>query len=202
MKNILISQIINKNKHNDIINQVEKNWYDFFKNSNINLITLDASKKIKKKKISAIILQGGGGNDLPNFFKSKENNLRKKYDLNILKYALKKKIPILAVCYGFQLIADYYKANVIKVNNHVRKKHLLTFKTIKKKEIKIYVNSFHNYGVFNLPKFFNEVIKCDDKSIEYAKSKNKNIMCMMFHPERKNSKQLFLKKLIFSHLKI
>ena len=91
MKNILISQIINKNKHNDIINQVEKNWYDFFKNSNINLITLDASKKIKKKKISAIILQGGGGNDLPNFFKSKENNLRKKYDLNILKYALKKK---------------------------------------------------------------------------------------------------------------
>lgn len=202
MKNILISQIINKNKHNDIIYQVEKNWYDFFKNSNINLITLDASKKIKKKKISAIILQGGGGNDLPNFFKSKENNLRKKYDLNILKYALKKKIPILAVCYGFQLIADYYKANVIKVNNHVRKKHLLTFKTIKKKEIKIYVNSFHNYGVFNLPKFFNEVIKCDDKSIEYAKSKNKNIMCMMFHPERKNSKQLFLKKLIFSHLKI
>lgn len=202
MKNILISQIINKNKHNDIINQVEKNWYDFFKNSNINLITLDASKKIKKKKISAIILQGGGGNDLPNFFKSKENNLRKKYDLNILKYALKKKIPILAVCYGFQLIADYYKAKIIKVNNHVRKKHLLTFKTIKKKEIKIYVNSFHNYGVFNLPKFFNEVIKCDDKSIEYAKSKNKNIMCMMFHPERKNSNQLFLKKLIFSHLKI
>ena len=132
MKNILISQIINKNKHNDIINQVEKNWYDFFKNSNINLITLDASKKIKKKKISAIILQGGGGNDLPNFFKSKENNLRKKYDLNILKYALKKKIPILAVCYGFQLIADYYKAKIIKVNNHVRKKHLITFKTIKK----------------------------------------------------------------------
>ena len=50
MKNILISQIINKNKHNDIIYQVEKNWYDFFKNSNVNLITLDASKKIKKKK--------------------------------------------------------------------------------------------------------------------------------------------------------
>ena len=66
MKNILISQIIKKNSHNDIICQVEKNWYDFFKNSNINLITLDASKKIKEKKISAIILQGG--NDLPNFF--------------------------------------------------------------------------------------------------------------------------------------
>jgi gamma-glutamyl-gamma-aminobutyrate hydrolase PuuD len=202
MKNILITQIINKNKHNDIIYQVEKNWYDFFKNSNVNLITLDASKKIKKKKISAIILQGGGGNDLPNFFRSKENNLRKKYDLNILKYALKKNIPILAVCYGFQLIADYYKANLIKVNNHIRKKHLLIFNTVKKKEIKIYVNSFHNYGVFNLPKFFNEVIKCNDKSIEYAKSNKKNIMCMMFHPERKNCNQLFLKKLIFSHLKI
>jgi len=200
MKNILISQIIKKNSHNDIICQVEKNWYDFFKNSNINLITLDASKKIKEKKISAIILQGG--NDLPNFFKSKENNLRKKYDLNILKYALKRKIPILAVCYGFQLIVDYYKAELIKVNNHVRKKHILTFNKKEKKETQIYVNSFHNYGVFNLPKFFNVVIKCDDKSIEYAKSSNKNIMCTMFHPERKNSNQSFLKKLIFSHLKI
>lgn len=93
-------------------------------------------KKLKKKKISAIILQGGGGNDLPNFFRSKENNLRKKYDLNILKYALKKNIPILAVCYGFQLIADYYKANLIKVNNHIRKKHLLIFNTVKKKKLK------------------------------------------------------------------
>ena len=164
MKNILISQIIKKNSHNDIIYQVEKNWYDFFK--------------------------------------SKENNLRKKYDLNILKYALKRKIPILAVCYGFQLIVDYYKAELIKVNNHVRKKHILTFNKKEKKEIQIYVNSFHNYGVFNLPKFFNVVIKCDDKSIEYAKSSNKNIMCTMFHPERKNSNQSFLKKLIFSHLKI
>jgi len=202
MKNILISQIIKKNKYNEITYQVEKNWYDFFKNSNINLITLDASKKIKEKKISAIILQGGGGNDLPNFFKSKENNLRKKYDLNILKYALQRKIPILAVCYGFQLIVDYYKIKLIKVNNHVRKKHKLTFNMKKKKEIQIHVNSFHNYGVFILPKFFNEVIKCDDKSIEYAKSNNKKIMCMMFHPERKNSNRLFLKKLIFKHLKI
>ncbi len=200
MKNILISQIIKKNNHNDIIYQVEKNWYDFFKNSNINLITLDASKKIKEKKISAIILQGG--NDLPKFFKSKENDLRKKHDLNILEYALKRKIPILAICYGFQLIVDYYRAKLIKVNNHVRKKHILTFNKKKKKETQIYVNSFHNYGVLNLPRFFNEVIKCDDKSIEYAKSNNKNIMCMMFHPERKNSNKLFLKKLIFSHLRI
>ena len=201
MKNILISQIIKKNEHNDFIFQVEKNWYDFFKNKDINLVTVDTSKKIKYKKISAVILQGGGGNDLPNFNKSKKNNLRKKYDLNILNYALKKEIPILAICYGFQLIANYYKAKLIKVNHHVRRKHILTF-TNNKKKIQIHVNSFHNYGVLDLPKFFNEVIKCNDKSIEYAKSKNKNIMCMMFHPERKNSNPLFLKQLIFNHLKI
>ena len=99
MKNILISQTINKNLNNKLIYSVEKSWYDFFKKLNINLITLDLSKNIKKEKISAIILHGGGGNNLPKFSNSKENILRKKYDLNILKIALKKKIPILAVCW-------------------------------------------------------------------------------------------------------
>ena len=119
-----------------------------------------------------------------------------------MNYALKKKIPILAVCYGFQLIAEFYNSKMIKIKNHVKKKHKLIFKNKKISDTRIYVNSFHNYAVLNLPDFFDEVIRCDDKTIEYAKSNKKNIMCTMFHPERKNSNQLFLKKLIFKHLKI
>ena len=200
MKNILISQIIKKNFHNELVYVVEKSWYDFFHNTNINLVTIDASKKIRQK-VSAIVLHGGGGNDLPKFSKSKANILRKKSDLNIFKYALRKKIPILAVCYGFQLIAEFYDSKLTKIEKHIKTKHKLTFIN-KKKSRKIIVNSFHNYAVMNLPDFFDETIKCDDKTIDYAKYKKKKIMCMMFHPERRSSNQFFLKKLIFDHLKI
>ena len=37
-----------------------------------------------------------------------ENSLRKKLDLSLIKFALKKRIPILGVCYGFQVIAEMY----------------------------------------------------------------------------------------------
>ena len=78
MKNILISQTINKNLNNKLIYSVEKSWYDFFKKLNINLITLDLSKNIKKEKISAIILHGGGGNNLPKVLKFKRKYFKKK----------------------------------------------------------------------------------------------------------------------------
>ena len=202
MKNILISQSIKNNSNNELVYGVEKSWYDFFNNPKVNLITLDSNKKIREKKISAIVLHGGGGNDLPKFVNTKENILRKKNDLNIFKYALRKKIPVLGVCYGFQLIAEFYNSRLIKIDNHVKKVHKLVFKNKKKKVIKIDVNSYHNYAVLNLPNFFNEITRCKDESIEYAKSDKKNLMCMMFHPERKNSNKFFLKKLIFNHFKI
>ena len=108
----------------------------------------------------------------------------------------------MAVCYGFQLIAEFYRSKLIKVDNHIKKKHKLIFKDKRNKDTKVHVNSFHNYAVLNLPNFFDEVVRCDDKTIEYAKSKEKKIMCTMFHPERKNGNQIFIKKLIFNHLKI
>lgn len=195
MKKIIISPTVKKNDYNEMIFSVESNWYSFFKDQNVNLMTLSPDLKISEKNISGIIIQGG--NDLIKFSNKKQNFLRKKNDMRIIKYALKKKIPILAVCYGFQLIAQYYGSVIQKIKKHVRERHLLHFKG--KNSKKIYVNSFHNYGVFNLPNFFDEVVKCEDGSIEFARSKKKNIMCMMFHPERKLSNKQFIKKMIKQH---
>lgn len=198
MKKILISPLIKKNKFNDLLFSVENNWYKFFRKKNINLITFSPNAKLIKNDITSVILPGG--NDLTKFLNSKENIMRKKNDLKILKYALKKNIPILAVCYGFQLIAEKYGSNIIKIKNHIKKTHLLSFNLNDYK--KIYVNSFHNYGVFKLPRFFNKIIRCKDGSIEFASSKKKKIMCMMFHPERSISNKSYIKNLINKHLEL
>ena len=112
MKKILISPIVKKNKYNEILFSVENNWYNFFKKQNVSLITLSPNIKFIEEDIRGVILQGG--NDLPKFLNSKQNILRKRNDIMILKHALKNRIPVLAICYGFQLLAESYGSKIEK----------------------------------------------------------------------------------------
>ena len=64
------------------------------------------------------------------------------------------------------------------------------------------VNSYHNYAIKNLPRHFNVIVKYKDKSIEIAKTSKYNILCLMFHPERKNITQKEINKIVYSHFKI
>ena len=61
-----------------------------------------------------------GGNNLYNFKKSKENLIRDKFEIKMIKFAIKNKVPLLGICKGFQLIAKIFKSKIININNHVR----------------------------------------------------------------------------------
>tara|TARA_B100001248_G_C27381624_1_gene457243 strand:- start:880 stop:1503 length:624 start_codon:yes stop_codon:yes gene_type:complete len=206
MQNILITQKIYFDKHHQINWSLENSWYNYFYNKKINLIPINNSihsyKKLSFLKPKGIIISGG--NDLYSVIKSKENLIREKYETKIIRYAIKKKIPILGVCRGFQLIAKLFRAKVFKINKHVRTTHSLQ---IEKKICgvnirKLKINSFHNYAIRNLPKTFNLIIRYVDNSIEIAQSKKFKILCLMFHPERKNNSQKEIDQIIFSHFKI
>jgi len=204
MKNILISQKILQDKNNQILFSIEGNWNKFFNKTNVNLISLNLND-FDKKKIDLLNPKGlilHGGNDLPKHKKEKHNVLRKKIDKFLFKYALRKKIPILAVCYGFQFIADFYGIKLSKKSKHVRTIHTLKLNRFFKKKYykKIVINSYHNYVVKKLPKNFNFISRCFDESIELAISDKNKILCVMFHPERKNRDQRIVKKLVLSHL--
>ena len=54
---------------------------------------------------------------------------------------------------------------------------------------KVKVKCFHNYCITKLPKKFNVISKSSDNTIEAAENISKNILCFMFHPERKNLSQ-------------
>lgn len=205
MYNILISQKIKK-KNNKMEFILEDNWLRYFFGTKVNLVTIK-SDNFKKKKLNTLNLKGlilHGGNDLPKFKKLKENVIRRRIDMRLIKYAFSKKIPILAVCYGFQLIADLFGSKLIKSNNHVKKMHKLNLEfRYKKKYFKsLNVNSFHNYIVTKLPKIFNYIFRVNDQSIELAISKKYKIMCCMFHPERKSKDFALQKKLILSHFSL
>ena len=119
------------------------------------------------------------------------------FDKKIFDLCQKKKIPILAVCYGFQYIAKLSKGEIIKTKQKPGKDHYIYLN-----DKIINVNSFHNFAVTKLPKHFKTIGTHQDNSIEIAYSKKLNILCTMFHPERKNKSQNTINNIIFKYLKL
>jgi|TARA_B110000008_G_scaffold198777_1_gene197301 gamma-glutamyl-gamma-aminobutyrate hydrolase PuuD len=199
MKIALISQKIIKDKYNQTNFSLEDKWINFFEKKEIILVPIFSKQKnidsyFKKLKPSCVIISGGSNNI---FDSSQENILRRKIDSKLLNISIKKKIPILAVCYGFQYVAKLLGGKVIKSKKELQKNHYIY---IDKRRIK--VNSFHNYSVKELPKHFEIIGVHKDGYVEIAYAKKFNILCTMFHPERKNISQKYVDNLILKFLNL
>ena len=169
------------------INFFEKKRHDFYVIPN-SLKSLNLTLKIKKK-IDLIIIPGG--NDL--FKNDKLTKVRLKVEKELIKYSLKKNIPLLGVCRGMQVINYFFGGKIIRVKNHMNTIHKIFFKNnfFEKKTIR--VNSFHNYGILkkNLSKKLKILALDKEGNIEMFEGKNKKIIGVMWHPEReKNYKRL------------
>ena len=79
------------------------------------MIVSEAIDRGDKKKLLSFRPKGlilSGGNDLHNIIKLKENLIRDAHEKKLLKLAIKNKIPILAVCRGFQFVAKFFKCKI------------------------------------------------------------------------------------------
>ena len=162
---------------------------------NLNLI-------FKEENIGLIVFSGG--NDLYNLKTDVSNSKYKKRDQLeeiLIKYSISNSIPILGICRGFQMIANYLGANIEQIDGHINTTHNLIIKDFSKK---IIVNSFHNYGLknVNLPKLIEPIaIYENDNTIECFITKNylKSIN-IMWHPERINGAREESIKIINNYL--
>lgn len=118
-----------------------------------------------------------GGNDLASYGGNAPE--RDETEKILLEYAMDKDIPILGICRGMQFIADYFGSELIKVNNHVRTRHMIRGE-INRKE----VNSFHNMGIMAVKDPLILLSRSDDGVAEVISHKEKKIAAIMWHPER------------------
>mgnify|MGYP001249479994 CR=1 FL=1 len=204
MKNILITQMCDFEKRKGFKFLLSKDWYDYANKLRFNIIPYNyniTKQNFKKLKIDGLILSGG--NDIYKLKKNKINYLRDKSETRILKFCLEKKIPILGICRGFQFIASKFGVVPIKCKKHVRVSHKLILNNSNYTKIKkLNVNSFHKYFIKFLPKEFKVIAVSSDRSIEIAELQRKNILCFMFHPERKNFSQKLIDNYFKSFFKI
>ena len=203
MKNFLITPFLFKNKYKKIVFGLNHEWYEFAKKNKLNLIIINNKNELDiifKIKIHGLILSGG--NDLSDIKKTTINSLREKNEIEIIKYIIKKRLPIIGICRGFQLFSKMYGSNIVKINNHQNKNHSITIRSnglLNKKTIN--TNSFHKYAVKNLPKEFEIIGNTKDNNIEIVYNKRKFFLGLMFHPERKNKDQLSVNSLINKFIK-
>ena len=184
---ILISSNFKKhfNTHVDFIDHY---WVDFFEKKNVEFkLVPNSIKNLKKilineKNVKLIIIPGG--NDL---FKNKKlTKIRFKVEEMLIKHSLKKRIPLLGVCRGMQIMNYHFGGRISPVKNHMKKRTKIYFSKnfFDKKEIK--VKCFHNYGIKNsdVSKEFKILAVDKNKNIEMFEHKKKKMIGVMWHPER------------------
>jgi putative glutamine amidotransferase len=119
-----------------------------------------------------------------------------------LKYALNNNIPIIAICRGLQLVHTYFEGTLERGNTdfielHRAQKHQMLIDGVERE-----VNSYHtNYLIEKTVAEEFEVYARtkNDNSIEGFR--NKQILAMMWHPERDKSVVDWNKELIEKFLK-
>ena len=181
-----------KEYYKGYIDFIDHYWLNYFEKKNINYYLVPNKKKLSKKKIEEInLLIIPGGNDVSNSLNT--SKIRNSIEINLIKICFKKKIPILGICRGAQLLNKSFGGKIKKVKKHMRTRHNISFinKEIVKKEL-LNVNSFHNDGIKknDLSKSFKVLASDKNKNIEMFISTNKKIIGTMWHPEREKNTQL------------
>lgn len=181
-----------KEYYKGYIDFIDHYWLDYFEKKNINYYLVPNKKKLSKKKIKEInLLIIPGGNDVSNVLKT--SKIRNIIEKNLIKICFKKKIPILGICRGAQLLNKSFGGKISKIKKHMRTRHNIFFtnREIIKKNF-LNVNSFHNDGIKknDLSKSFKVLASDKHNNIEMFISNNKKIIGTMWHPEREKTTQL------------
>ena len=124
---------------------------------------------------NALVLSGG--NDIGEYL---QRDVTERY---LLSWAKSKKIPVLGICRGLQMIAVWAGVSLIKVEAHAGVRHALKAVT-KNEEWPTHVNSFHNWGLESCPEGFDVMAQAEDGSIEAIRHQTLPWEGWMWHPER------------------
>ena len=144
-----------------------------------NFIDANMSEEYQYKNIetwiSSINPQGivlSGGNNIG------EYSNRDLTEKNLLNYALTRKIPVIGICRGMQMLANFEKIGLHPVVGHVKTRHKISG------EINMITNSFHNFSINECSNKYKILAKSEDGEIEAIRHLSLPWEGWMWHPER------------------
>lgn len=120
---------------------------------------------------AAIVLSGG--NDLG------EAPERDATERRLLDWAASRRLPVLAICRGMQMMGVHAGGTLVEVHGHVRTRHRLDGDYDG-----MSVNSFHRFALADAPPGFRVLAQAEDGTIEAIQHNTLPWLGWMWHPER------------------
>ena len=211
--NIGISlRITNAKDYDEKRDSLSHDWPKLMEELGINIVFIPNSLKNIRSYLSELNLSGfiiSGGDNIG------DNVERDKTEIEMIKFAMKNKIPLFGVCRGMQIINKFFDGTIStsEKSNHVGKYHNINiinqnfFKFFKNKNTK--VNSFHNNLIYN-EDLGSDLIPfatiSEDGTVEGFFHKLFPIIGVMWHPERQATiesktmlKHFFVEDPLFTH---
>lgn len=99
-----------------------------------------------------------------------------------LDWAAKKRLPVLGICRGMQMLALRAGATLIAVDGHVGSEHEIAYP--QHPQTKRWVNSFHRLGLSSCPSDYQATALARDGTIEAMRHRDLPWEAWMWHPER------------------
>ena len=191
MKKVAITQRrVENESYPEIRDALDVRWADYCRELGILPVVLpteyDALKYFDEFEISGIILTGG--NDLSSVNPSPLSLKRDNFETSLVHYAVENSIPVLGICRGMQLIAEYFGGTIQRIEGHSGVRHGI----VPRRNSRIFigdslpetVNSYHGYAVAKLPDCLHIVASDDTGVIEAFEHISLPVAAQMWHPER------------------
>ena len=127
---------------------------------------------------------------------------RDEFEKTFIDYALNKKLPIIGVCRGMQMINLFMGGALSPITGHVATKHVIK-SSKNKKQFNRTVNSYHSWGIkpTELAPNLQPIAFDGNGCIESFESTALKILGLMWHPEREKKFNPLDIQLIGSFLK-
>lgn len=144
-----------------------------------------ASEIIARVKPDLIVLSGGEDIGV--------NLERDHLEYALLSESMQKRIPVLGICRGMQIISTFSGGELLQIENHVGNSHQVKNCD---ETLRFVVNSYHNFAVSNISDELIVNFTSNDGVIESFTHKNYPWLGIMWHPEREGNDALSLDILV------
>lgn len=177
---IAMTQRLVESSHKEVRECLASEWGEFFACNLASYLPLPLAYHIPFSQyapfVRGVILSGG--NDLALFCDDELSHKRDSYERAVLEYCVEHRVPVLGVCRGAQMIAQYFSCEIVPLQGHIGEH------SIDVQGRSYLVNSFHNYCVRSVSSELEPIALASDASIEAFRHRELPIFGVMWHIER------------------
>ena len=196
-------RVVEDTNYNEKRDALSQDWSKFFEKVGANPLLIpntikNVSSFLEDMHVHGLILSGGDNIG--------DNQDRDKTEQKIIDYSFEKKIPLIGICRGMQVLNKFFGGAIETLENskHVGDPHSVSlnknFASLLQTE-NLQVNSFHNNVIKpkNLGKNLKPFAMANDNTIEGFYHIELPIFGVMWHPERSpnDKNELIIRKIFY-----